>query len=317
MPSSLCGRRSMMRASALAALVALSVALPALAESNAPDYPPACAESKVSSRDRDDAKALYVTAKRFLDESAFDKAISLLKDAYTLNCSVHDFLPVIATAFERKGDRKEALRALEEYLARVPSGPEIDKEDLQAREKVERRIKNLKDLIASQTPTATVAPSATVVPTVTVAPTAAPPKASSAPPPTPPPTGGGRSAFPLVVSGIGAALAAGGVAFLMVGIDKYNDAASHCAGIDPKTGEHQCTSANKEKDIEQGNLGRTFQGIGIGGMAVGGAALIGGLVWYFVQPSKATEAKTAKVKQPYVTPVVAPSFAGAAAGFSF
>ncbi len=309
MSSSLWGRRR--AALACATFVTVSVALPALAQSNASDYPPACAESKVNARDRDDAHALYVTAKRFLDESAFDKAISLLKDAYTVNCSVHDFLPVIATAYERKGDRKEALRALEEYLARVPSGPEISKEDLQAREKVERRIKNLKDLIAAQAPapTTSAAPSATVVPTASAAPTV--PASAWSPLPVPPQTGG-RSALPLVVSGIGVGLLGGGVALFMVGSGQIADTEKACPPPDRK-----CIGGSAADNVAKGNEGRLFTGLGIGGMALGGAAAIGGLVWYFVQPRKPVEAKAAKVKRLYVTPVVAPSFAGAAAGFSF
>ncbi len=315
------------RASALAALIAVSAALPALAQNNASDYPPACAESKVSASNRDDAHALYVTAKRFLDESESEKAISLLKDAYTLNCSVHDFLPVIATAYERKGDLKQAVRALEVYLARLPSGPDIGKDDLQAREKVERRMKNLKDRMAAEAPTATVVPTATpsatavlpvppiVRPTAAPQPTAAPSTVAPHPTTPRPPVTGGRSAIPLVVAGIGAGLAGGGAALYGVGSGRYGDAEKDCP-----------THKDCSNDVtNRGEQGRTFMKIGIGGLIVGGTALIGGLVWYFAQSSKPAErtsvetrarARTA-VKQLYVTPVVAPNFAGASAGFSF
>jgi hypothetical protein len=306
------------------------VALPALAQGNASDYPPACTESKVSASNRDDAHSLYVTAKRFLDESAYDKAISLLKDAYTLNCSVHDFLPVIATAYERKGDRKEAVRALEEYLARVPSGPDISKDDLQSREKVERRIKNLKDLMVVPTPSATVPPSATAAPTgvppaaPTVAPTppavpkpvpaptAAPSARPAAPAPAPTTTTGGRSAIPLVVTGIGAGIAGAGAAFYAVGSGQYADAEKDCPT------HKDCTN----DAVNRGEQGRTFMQVGVGGFIVGGAALVGGLVWYFVQPSRPARAQAhgeprSAASGVYVTPVVTPNFAGGSAGFSF
>ena len=310
------------RGCATAALIAVSVALPAFAQGTASDYPPACAESKVSASDRDGAHAFYVTAKRFLDESAYDKAISLLKDAYALNCSVHDFLPVIATAYERKGDRKEALHALEEYLSRVPSGSETSKEDLQAREKIERRIKNLKEAIAAQPPTVSVPPIAPPPPSATAAPTAVPavvPAAAAvpvvvphAPPPPPPPhvvpsATGGRSIIPLLVGGLGGAGLAGvGTAFYVLGAGQYSTAEKACP-----------THKSCPPDVtNSGEEGRTFMRVGVGGMIAGSVVLIGGVVWYFTQSSTAAAHKMGKA-QPYVLPIVAPNFGGASAGFTF
>src|ERR1700684_4087247 len=115
--------------------VALPIAVPALAQSSG--YPTACDPKSVSQADVERAHTVFLSGKGFLDESNYDKAISYFKDAYSIDCSVHAILPIIATAYERKGDKAEAIHALEEYLQRVPNSGE--------REIIERRIRNLKD----------------------------------------------------------------------------------------------------------------------------------------------------------------------------
>src|SRR5580692_12176004 len=120
----------------LLVLLGMAVAVPALAEPPS-TYPAACDASKVSKIDVERAHTVFLSGKGFLDESNYDKAISYFKDAYSIDCSVHGILPIIATAYERKGDKHEAIRALEEYLKRAPTATDHDV--------VERRIRNLKD----------------------------------------------------------------------------------------------------------------------------------------------------------------------------
>src|SRR5579864_437424 len=124
--------------------VGSAIALPALAQQVASSYPPACEASKVTKGDVDRAHTVFLSGKQFLEESNYDKAISYFKDAYTIDCSVHGILPIIAAAYERKGDKAEAVRALEEYLKRAPNAPDHDV--------VERRIKNLNDQLAREQP---------------------------------------------------------------------------------------------------------------------------------------------------------------------
>src|SRR5450432_1761765 len=140
-----------------------AVAVPALAQQPA-SYPPPCDASKVSKGDVDRAHTVFLSGKQYLDESNYDKAIGYFDDAYSIDCSVHAILPIIATAYERKGDKTEAVRALDEYLRRVPTAPD--------REKVERRIKNLSDQLAHDAPPASASSATTAppVPTATVAP---------------------------------------------------------------------------------------------------------------------------------------------------
>ena len=87
-------------------------------------YPAACDATKVSKGDVERAHTVFLSGKGFLDESNYDKAISYFKDAYSIDCSVHAILPIIATAYERKGDKASAVTALQEYLKRVPTAPD-------------------------------------------------------------------------------------------------------------------------------------------------------------------------------------------------
>jgi hypothetical protein len=140
----------------------MAMAVPALAQTSS-GYPAACEASKVSKIESDRAHTVFLSGKGFLDESNYDKAISYFKDAYSIDCSVHGILPIIATAYERKGDKASAVDALEEYLRRVPTAPD--------RDVVERRIRNLKDQIGQAATTTTATATATTAPTGTAAPT--------------------------------------------------------------------------------------------------------------------------------------------------
>src|SRR5580658_9169519 len=105
------------------ALVGMALAVPALAQPPS-TYPAACDGAKVSKTDVERAHTVFLSGKGFLDESNYDKAISYFKDAYSIDCSVHGILPIIATAYERKGDKAEAIHALGEYLKRAPGAPD-------------------------------------------------------------------------------------------------------------------------------------------------------------------------------------------------
>jgi hypothetical protein len=287
------------------ALVGMAVAVPALAQQPSA-YPAACEASKVTKSDVERAHTVFLSGKGFLDEANYDKAISYFKDAYSIDCSVHGILPIIATAYERKGDKAEAIHALGEYLTRVPAAPD--------REVIERRIRNLRDQLAQEHPTATAtAPTTTAVTTAT-APTATVPTdatgttTSTVPTSTatPPSSGGGHSIAPWVLVGVGgAAVVAGGV-MLAVGAGDVSSANSKCpsrSGCDASV-------------ASQGNTGRTLETVGVIAGAVGIAAVAGGLAWHFTEPSGAgASAKATPGTQ--LAPVVAPGFAGLSLGGSF
>jgi hypothetical protein len=304
--------RSIRKPLLVVAFLGSLVAVPAFAQQSA-TYPPACDASKVSKGDVDRAHAVYLSGKQFLDESNYDKAISYFNDAYSIDCSVHAILPIIATAYERKGDKAEAVRALEEYLRRVPNASD--------REHVERRIKNLDDQLAKEpapAPPAATAPSgATAVP-VAAAPTgvpespAAPPTAGSTEAPTadaqPRPS---PSPAPWVLTGIGGAAVIGGVIMLAVGGSDVSSAAAACPT------RMLCA----QSVASEGNTGRTLQTVGVVTTVAGGAMAVGGLVWGIldighVHRERGSTAGGATARRTYVTPVVTPGYAGITLGSS-
>jgi hypothetical protein len=293
----------------LLVLLGMAVAVPALAEPPS-TYPAACDASKVSKIDVERAHTVFLSGKGFLDESNYDKAISYFKDAYSIDCSVHGILPIIATAYERKGDKAEAIHALGEYILRVPNTPD--------REVIERRIRNLREQLAQEKPTATAVPTAptattTGVPTATTtAPTgeatststAIAPTGSTGTPPPPLPAGE-HSTVPWVLVGVGGALVVTGAVLLVVGSGKVSTANNACPS------HSQCDSSV----ATEGNTGRTMETVGIIGGIAGIVGVGAGLVWHFTEGGAAQTASTGRGS--YVTPVVTPGFAGMSLGGSF
>jgi hypothetical protein len=286
-----------------AAFAVSVVAVPALAQqAGSSGYPAPCPASQVTKADVDRAHTVFLSGKGFLDEANYDKAISYFKDAYSIDCSVHAILPIIATAYERKGDKPSAVGALQEYLKRVPNAPD--------REVIERRIKNLQDQIAQEKSTATAVPTASTPPTATTA----APTATTAPTTTStatteptstatPPAEGGHTAGPWILVGVGgAAIVASGVLFA-VGAGDISTAEKTC----PVHGN--CNDPNAQST---GNTGRTLETVSVIVGPVGIAAVVGGLIWHFREGSGSSSTGGATV-----TPVVAPGYAGLGLGGHF
>jgi hypothetical protein len=286
-------------------LVSMVAAVPALAQSPS-GYPVACEASTVSKTDVERAHTVFLSGKGFLDEANYDKAISYFKDAYSIDCSVHGILPIIATAYERKGDKAEAIHALEEYLQRVPGASDHDV--------IEHRIRNLKDQLAQERPSASAMvplPSSTAA-TPSAGPSATPPTAGetvSAPTDSSsvpgPPVEGGHSVAPWIVVGVGGAALVTGAVLLAVGSGDVSSANKSCPN-------HQQCAASV---ADQGNRGRGLETDGVVVGIAGVAAVAGGLVWHFVDAKH--RASAAGNRGPRVSPVVTPSFAGVSLGGSF
>src|SRR5690349_15710384 len=103
--------------------VAFSIAVfsvPALARAGAGDPYPVCGARAPAPDDVAAAKKTYELGNRYLGEADYDRAINYYRDAYRTDCTAHKLLGYIARAYELKGDRSEAVRALELYLERAP-----------------------------------------------------------------------------------------------------------------------------------------------------------------------------------------------------
>jgi hypothetical protein len=293
-------------------LAGVAIAVPVLAQQPS-DYPAACEASKVTKADVDRAHTVFLSGKQFLEEANYDKAISYFKDAYSIDCSVHAILPVVATAYERKGDKAEAVRALEEYERRAPNAPDHDV--------LLRRIKNLKDQIArdQQATTASAAAppasASSASPPQPVAPPSAEPSAPLAPPlPSAPPPPGhprGHGALPWVVVGLGGAALATGAILYVVGAGDVSATLTDCP-------QHNGTQymCKTQAMVDRGTQGNTFETVGavVGG---GGLALVAaGLVWHFLEKPDDSAAPAPPVAA-HMAPAVAPGYVGVAMRGSF
>jgi hypothetical protein len=289
-----------------------TLAVPALAQQpTLSQYPAACDATKVTKANMDRAHAVFLSGKGFLDVSDYDKAISYFKDAYSIDCSVHAILPIIATAYERKGDKREAVHALEEYLKRAPGASDTDV--------VQQRIANLKAQIG---PTAS-APATTSTPTATTTTTTTPTTTTSTTSTTDttstttatptdsstgsPPPSGGHTVGPWILVGVGAAAAIGGIVLFVVGNNTVNTANGDAKTDGCTFNPDKCpTQALADKLTSERNPGYQNETIGavIGG--VGLAALAGGLIWHFAEGPGAPKAPGGAT----LTPAVAPGYAG-------
>jgi hypothetical protein len=247
-----------MRRSGWVFLGVLSVGVPALAAAGEGGAFPSCGSRAPTADDVAAAKKTFELANRYLGEADYDRAIRYYLDAYRTDCTAHKLLGYVARAHELKGEREEAVRALEVYLERSPKADD--------RATVERRIANLKAQLAAAPPEPTPPPA----PASSVAP--APPPAEERPPvqrADAPPPHGGPSFLPWVVVGVGLTTAAAGGALYGFGTSQVNDAEAACGGFEG------CLPAVAAK----GNGGRDLQIVGVTMLAAGGAAVASGLVW--------------------------------------
>ncbi len=101
-----------------------------------------------------------------------------------------------------------------------------------------------------------------------------------------------RSAFPLVVAGLGAAAVVTGGVLLAIGLTKVPDSCSMST--------RECTAPPGDPSFNDAHRGVSMANIGVA-VGIGGAvALAGGLIWYAAQPTKPrTESAAVKLVQPW------------------
>lgn len=251
----------------------------ALAGDPAIEYPE-CYRTATAA-DLEGAKGAHKAATQFYERADYDRAIQYWKDAYQLDCSAHGVLINIANAYEKKGERGEAITALETYLARTP-----DASDAQT---IQDKIQNLKNALRPA-PSASASASASAPPVLPTAPTASaiPDRPKEEPPPQPP-----YGYTPWVATG------AGVVTLLVGGILTSSGFADIGAAEDRCPSRQGCT-----QDVaKQGNRGRTHATVGGVLLGLGAAGVAGGLIWElgFNQPWPS------KIQ---LTPVAGPGAAG-------
>ena len=261
-------------------------------------YPEACASVP---RDKADAAhATYLLGKQAYDVADHATAIRRFVSAYELDCTKHELLVIISRSFEFLGNRAEAARALEEFLARAQLG---DKE----RETVKARLANMKKGLSEAPPKPTTTPSPTPGPT---------PSATSSPPPAPtaPPSEvREHTIYPWLVAGVGGLALVSGLTVYIIGLQTAPSGCSTSTRTCTREGQNESEASFLDRQQKAGNAAGLQTG-GLVTMIGGGVLTVGGLVWHFLEPTgpKPTEAKT-----PKLTPSLAPGYAGLQLGGRF
>jgi tetratricopeptide (TPR) repeat protein len=287
-------------------LLGIALAVPALAQQSAtvtqypgcPDPPP-----KLSQTELEAAHASYKVGVEAYNKGDYQKALDNFRDSFRRDCSKAALLNFISRAYEGKGEKPEAIHALEVYLQRNPKAEDAD--DIQT------RITNLKAQLAqSSTPntvTATTsAPTVTTTATVTATATATATSTEEV---------HGHTVAPWIVVGVGAAAAIAGGIMIGLGQGYVSEAHDGCVGgfglpfcMPPGTPPKSYGEGNTTRQAVE-DRGVLFTNVGIIVGAVGAAALIGGLVWHFVEPTGP--------KKVALLPSFAPGYGGVALGGSF
>jgi len=283
----------------LAGIISLSSA-DALGEGSKTAFPPCT--TTATEADRKAAQGAFAAGQGSFNEADYPTAITYWRDAYRRDCSAHALLLNLGRAYELKGDRYEAINALETYLQRKPDASDADQ--------IRRRIENLKSQIAAAEKSAAPPP-----PAASAVPAAPPPVASTPLPAAAPPPAetteakGSRSAMPLVVAGAGGVLAIVGVVVFAGGASKVKEAEDKCPS------REGCA----QEIAEEGNAGRRQQTAGGILLGVGVAAAGGGLLWYLLSsPSNDAPPRTAfALRRPTASPAIGPGYAGISLGASF
>ena len=240
-------------------------------------YPPACSAATVPQSESERAHTIYQAGKVQYDDKNYDAAIVQFRDAYKRDCSKHDLLIIISRAYELKGDKVEALKALETYVRARPElpGPHDAPERHRLAEEADRgaasaAVRGARAPLRPRRRRRSVStPSRRGSWWASVAPPRSPASFSSPPSPTRAATSTRRSA---------------------------PRAPRRRRGTTPAP---SARGASRVRFLIGGGL----------------AIVAGGLLWHFLEPTGPVE-KTGKLK-PSVTPQVAPGYAGMSLGGSF
>jgi hypothetical protein len=266
----------------VAGFVSLGAAAALAADSKTPF--PSCTTAPTEA-DRKAAQGAFAAGQGSFNEADYATAITYWRDAYRRDCTAHALLLNLARAYELKTDRAEAVNALEVYLQRKPEAPDADQ--------IRRRIDNLKAQMAAAAPPPQAAPPAVTTPVISAPPPPSAPESSD--------KAHGPGAAPFIVAGAGGAIAIVGAVLLATGMKNENDAADKCPS------RNDCAP----EISDQGNSARTEEKVGGALLGVGGAAIAGGLIWYFAAGSSSGSARTSDHRGiARLVPSIAPRFAG-------
>jgi len=238
----------------------LSLGAPAFAaDPQMPAYPACPIGTQPSERDAAAAYDFYKAGKRFFDERDLLRAIEQFSESYKRDCTKYDLLVTIARAYELHGDRAQAIHTLKAYLARVPDAPDADTQ--------RKLIANLERDLADENAKRSAERKAIEEREAEKR------RQEAANAPAEMRT---HTVAPWIVVGAGAVVGVSGLVM--------NVATSYPDKCEP--GKSGCTN------ISAAEATQTIKGIGVAMAITGGAAIVGGLLWHFLEPTGPVEKKS-------------------------
>ena len=279
------------------ALIGTAAAVPAFAQSSAdtggPSSYPACT-GKPTQADTDAAHGAYMAGKGSFDEADYTTAVNYFRDAYRRDCTKHELLAIIARAYELQGNRREAVHALETYLERVPNAQDAEVQrrhianlkreltDAAVRERLGERAAARFGVGPASGERRRPAPSASAAPTPSAT-SSVRLRARAAPKSRAHDRSVGRRRRRA------ASRITGGVL--------YGVGSGQVSSAEAVVRPNAHVPAGNSSAISQGNTGRTNETIGVVVGGLGLAAVAGGLIWHFVEPTgPASRPKSRRVR---------------------
>lgn len=273
------------------------VSLPAIARAEEPTKTyPDCGreptEAEVAA-----AKGAFQAGNASFNEADYARAIDYWEDAYRRDCTANPLLLNLARAYELAGRKRQAVVSLETFLAREPNSGEKDQ--------INRRVEVLKKKIAEEDAAAASAPAnnGTTSPPASGTTPALPPEEPQVP-------RSKRSPGPWIVMGIGGAAVIVGAIGYASNKKKMDEAAAKCG----EGGRLKCMNNQAVIDGNDARSALTTSGIVMG---VGGLAIVGGGIWWFVDSQRAASAKGAPTRRTALFPVLSPELTGVGVSGSF
>jgi tetratricopeptide (TPR) repeat protein len=284
----------------LLAAVALLLMAPAIAHAEEPtkSYPDCGREptdAEVAA-----AKGAFQAGNASFNEADYARALDYWEDAYRRDCTANPLLLNLARAYELAGRKRQAVVALETFVAREPNSGEKDQ--------INRRVEVLKKKIAEEDAAAAAAPPPTTGPVPPAGPTTGPVDQ-------PPVQTAKRSPWPWVVIGVGGAVTiVGGITYLG-NKQKVDDLEAQCD--DPETPVHETRGQCPTDIANKGNEARkTLVGPAVVTL-VGVGVVVGGVIWWYLDGKRVERANRQGFMHPRVTPLVGPQLAGLALSGAF
>jgi hypothetical protein len=252
--------------------------------------PPEGSACKPTPAEKEQAKMLSGLGHTAYTQFNYAEAIRYMRDAYAHDCTQHDFLRILGQLYATDKQFANAIQSYKWFVARAkPTGADLDdiNQKLAALEKW-----SSEPAASASTSTSTTATAASAPPSASASASAAPSSApSTAPTTTTVSSGGSFNWVPVIPVGVGVVLVVVGAVLAGSANSDINSlsnqwVADGCTkpGLTPSQ-ISTCNQVFGPSLQSKANSDITKRGVGWAMVGVGGAAIVGGVIWWIVKPT--------------------------------